>query len=71
MDSLKRRALQQLTVQLVENINPGGLAPHLFQKHLLTRDELERLSLPIMTTMDKNLFILQVCVYLSVYIQER
>ena len=59
MDPLKRRALQQLTVELVNNMNPDQLRPHLFQKCLLTRDEQERVSLPVMTTMDKNMFILQ------------
>ena len=60
MDALKRRAIQRLTVKLTDNINPGALGPYLYQKQLLTRDEFERLSLPVMTTLDKNLFILQV-----------
>lgn len=61
MDDLRRRALRELTVELSDNINPNVLAPHLFQRNLLTRDEFERLSLQTMTTQDKNLFILQVC----------
>lgn len=67
MEAQKKRAIQRLTVKLTDNINPGVLGPYLYQRQLLTRDEFERLSLPIMTTMDKNLFILQVCMRLYAY----
>lgn len=60
MEALNRRAIQRLTVKLTDNINPSALGPYLYQRQLLTRDEFERLSLPVMTTQDKNLFILQV-----------
>ena len=67
MDALKRRAIQRLTVKLTDNINPGALGPYLYQRQLLTRDEFERLSLPVMTTQDKNLFILQVSLHAQLY----
>ena len=59
MERLKRRALQQCTVELVKKMNPDTLRPYLAGKRLLTRDEQERLGLPTMITADKNLFILQ------------
>ena len=66
MNNLQKRALRERTVDLTDNMNPGSLVPYLYQSHLLTKDEFERVSLPIMTTLDKNLFILQVCVCVCV-----
>ena len=63
MDDLKRQVLRNLTVELTDNINPGALVPYLYQKRLLTRDEFERVSLPTMTRLDKNLHILQVSIH--------
>lgn len=54
----KRRALKKCTVELCRDMNPEDLKRALFAKNLLTSNELERLSLPIMTTKEKNLFIL-------------
>lgn len=59
MDPKKRRVLQKFTVELTRDMNPEDMKRVLFAKQMLTQDELDRLSLPIMTRRDKNLFILQ------------
>ena len=60
MDRLKKLALQKCTVELVRDLNPDLIRGSLFSRHMLTRDEMERLGLPVMTTRDKNHLILQV-----------
>ena len=58
MDPRKRRALQRLTVELSSDMNPDDMRRALYAKQMLTRDEVEQLSLPGMTTRDKNMFLL-------------
>ena len=58
MDTNKRLALQRLTVELSRDMNPNDMQTALHAKQMLTRDEMERLSLPVMTTREKNMFIL-------------
>lgn len=59
MDEKKKKALQQLHVELVNGMNPEAMKDALFAKELLTRDEFERTGLLYMTVRDKNVFILQ------------
>ena len=59
MDPQKRRALQRMTVELCQHMNPDDMKRVLFSKQMLTPDELERVDLPTHTTRDKNMFILQ------------
>ena len=60
MDASQRQSLRRATVELVDNMDPNSLKHSMFAKNLLNMDELERLDLPIMTTRDKNLFIIKV-----------
>lgn len=59
MDPNQRRALQKCTVELVNDMNPKALRVALYAKKMLTPDEVERLQLPVMTSRDQNMFILQ------------
>jgi len=59
METKKRQVLQRCTVELVRDMDPDAMKGALFARQMLTPDEVERLSLPVMTRRDKNLFILQ------------
>lgn len=58
-EAAKLRALKRCTVELCRDMNPDAMKVELYAKKMLTSDEVERIGLPIMTTKDKNLFILQ------------
>lgn len=58
MNQLHRRVLQHLTVDFVDKMDPEQMKTHLFQKRMLTRDEVEQLGLPIHTTRSKCMLIL-------------
>ena len=58
MTPVQKRVLQHLTVDFVDKMDPEEMKTHLFQKHLLTRDEVEQLGLPIHTTRNKCMLIL-------------
>ena len=58
MNQVHRRVLQHLTVEFVDKMNPDEMKTHLFQKRMLTRDEVEQLGLPIHTTRSKCMLIL-------------
>ena len=53
----KMKAVRECTVDLCRDINTDDLTAALYAKGLLTTDEVERLGLPIMTTREKNLYI--------------
>lgn len=59
-DSTAKRLkiLQRHTVELSRDMNPDDMKRSLFEKEMLTLNELQRLGLPTMTTLDKNMFIL-------------
>ena len=59
METKKRQVLQRCTVELVRDMDPDAMKGALFARQMLTPDEVERLSLLVMTRRDKNLFILQ------------
>lgn len=58
-EQLKLEALRKCAVEIVKNMNPDAVKGTLYANRMLTDDELERLGLPVMTTRDKNFFILQ------------
>ena len=58
MNQIHRRVLQHLTVEFVDKMDPEEMKTHLFQKRMLTRDEVEQLGLPIHTTRSKCMLIL-------------
>lgn len=58
MNQLHRRVLQHLTVDFVDKMDPEEMKTQLYQRHMLTRDELEQLGLPIHTTRGKCMLIL-------------
>lgn len=58
MNQVHRRVLQHLTVEFVDKMDPEQMKTQLFQKRMLTRDEVEQLSLPIHTTRSKCMLIL-------------
>ena len=60
MNSAHRQSLRAATVELVRDMDPNSLKHVMYARNLLNSDELERIDLPLMTTKDKNLFILKV-----------
>lgn len=58
MNQLHRRVLQHLTVEFVDKMDPEEMKTQLFQRRMLTRDEVEQLGLPIHTTRSKCMLIL-------------
>ena len=54
----KLRAIKKCFVELNKDMNPEDMMPELYSRKLLTKNEMERLGLPLMTRSEKNTFIL-------------